>query len=558
MVQRRDDAHFVGSMDSASALAFRAFPAPSPRQPVVKAPPKSATKATVSPRSAPVLPRKASGSVTTTRKPSATATSHKSRGSPSAPHLMVLATAAAEETNYQAQKKEPAGYSRGGGDDDSSRRSSTPSGDSAATISAALHAAVAASSNEWSDGSDSEGTDQAETAAAPENCDESPLPSRDGSGRPVDEQREQCLAPSPSPSLAAAAAAVPPRPACNPAVARSVFWRQTTGSLERVQDHLFGVDLHVYSHAPDGKALQKWRNERRTLEEGKPEHEESTATAATRAARKPNGANAAAAAAAARGRQKNRAQEAKAPRQQQPPAPPMSVWVAQHIDKSDRHGVAFLISDGSVVMRFRDGTVMVSEPMSGAGDREERGALEYYYVTAGKGKASPPSLLRFVPEGGVGNAAETTSDGGGDRGAGDVKKERRQDGQQQQGHVRRTRYAMTNVPPYLEKKAKLLVSFRGRLLVLAAEEDALHGGGGGRGGEDGGSRDRSRKRETSVAGGATTPWEPSVLVEAYRPTRHSCLFVLSDSTVQVSETERRQQWGCGASRNQEDIHTEDK
>eukprot|EP00903_Cladosiphon_okamuranus_P012654 g11837.t1 len=471
VLQRPDDEHVVGSVGSAFASASRATPAPS----------KSAAKATVS------------------RRPAATATCHEPRGSPSVPHVVVLVTAAAEETHQRAEEKEPADYGCGGGAADYPRGSSTPSGACAATISAALLAAVAASR---SDGSDIGGTDHSESAAPPENFDESPRPSSDGSRWPVYEQRQQHMAP------ATATAAVELWPARSPAAARSVFWRQTTGTLERVHNDL---DLQAYNHAPGGNAPQEWRSTRGTSEEDKMGREESKATAAGRIARKPNRAKA---------------------RRQQPPAPPVSVWVAQHIDKSERHGVAFLMSDGSVVMRFRDDTVMVLEPMSGAGDKEERGALEYY-VKAGKDKASPPSPLRFIPEGGVSEAAATTSGGsggGGDRGSGDVKKKRRQDEKQQQAHIRRMRYTMSNVPSRLEKKAKLLATFRRRLLALAEAKDPLRGGGG----DGGGGRDRSRKGEASVASGANTPWEPSILVEAYRPTRHSCLFVLSDSSLQMA------------------------
>lgn len=471
-------------------------------------------------RTATAQPRRAGGSVVRAPEPAAASTFHGLRASASSQHAVVVLATAGTKTN-QSGGNEPTGNSKGGAAFIRGRTRS--SGSFTETISAALFAAVSASMSDAGSGSGSDS-----------DSDKAPLPSSNDGGRPVDQHRPQCVAAA----AVAAAAARPPR-ARNAAAAGSAFWRQTTGSLDRVHDSLFRFDLQAYKRTQEERRFQPRSNGCHTMGRAK----ESTAPAAAPgAATKPRGGQATAtpgvSSAAALGNKNLAAEETKA----QSGLPP-SAWVVQHIDKSKRHGVAFLMSDGSVVIRFRDDTLMVSEPMpmSAQEGGEDRGAVEYY-VKGGKGKSSPsPPRFIPIPEGDETEAAEqqeggmTTSAAGGGRGGPhrDLEKEKRsQHGQRrkQQPQINRTRFTMQSVPPHLEKKASILATFRRRLLVLAAKEDADRAGGSGgvdkkirgeeKSGGDGGSR-------------ATPPWEPSVLVEAYRPTRHSFLFVLSGSTVQV-------------------------
>lgn len=461
MLQRHDYVRVVGSMDSPSSSDSQADPAPSTLEALVRSSPKKAT-ATAAARL-----RKASGSAPTPREPAAAAMSRGSRASPLTPLVVVVAAAAACKTNHENEKAR-AVYSGG-------------TGVISLTISAALDAAIAAGS----DGP--ECTDQATNVAADAKSDDAPLLSGpDSNGRPVDAQGQQHAVP---------AEAARPLLRRDAAAARSMFWRQSTGSLEREKDFLFRLDQPAYTHAPDSRGMRPSS----TMGHAEGEAEEPRATGAE-AGEVPKRATDDAT------RRENRAaEEPKAPPHR---LPPKWVWVAQHIDKSDRHGVAFLMSDGSVVMRFRDKTVMVSEPTPGPGRWEDGGALDYY-VKGGKSKATRPPLNFIHEEGGSEakkrQAREMTTTARGTGGGAH--------------QTKRTRFTTRSVPPYLEKKMKLFGTLRKRLLALAANDDADGGGGDTRG--------------TEEAPVHQSTWEPSVLVEVYRPTEHCCLFVLSDSTVQV-------------------------
>lgn len=306
------------------------------------------------------------------------------------------------------------------------------------------------------------------TGAAPKISNNAPLSSGSDGGRPVDEQLQPC---------AAGVTTVRPQLSSKTTATGAAPWRQATGSMEVAHDLLSTLGRPVHHHrSQQERASVPRSSKRRTTEEER--GRESTPTATARAApatRRKISASAAAASAVSQARGKNRAEKTRA-RAGHPP----SVWVAQHLDRSSRHGVAFLMSDGSVMMRFKDNTVMASEPMPGPpGIKEDRGAVEYH-VGGGGGEGESP---------------------------------------QQEHQTSRTRYTMQNVPPHLEKKKGVLVTFRRRLHALAAKEGAGHGGG-----------DKTFRREDDHS---ASPWVPSILVQAYRPAETSCLFVLSDSTIQV-------------------------
>ncbi|CAM9595376.1 unnamed protein product [Scytosiphon promiscuus] len=223
-------------------------------------------------------------------------------------------------------------------------------------------------------------------------------------------------------------------------------------------------------------------------------------------------------------------------------APP--VWVLQYVDKSKRFGQAFLLSDGSVVVRFRDNTVMVAEPRRAGGGGPE--AVEYYVEAATNKRPSLSTIGEGRPASAGGGGGDDDDEGGGRR-----RRERKrhkwnqQQLQQQQRkrdrhhhHPVRLRYTGQNVPPRLEKKSKLLACFCQRLYDL----DGKSGGGAsampgevGTGCEEQGTRAGGSSAEMMITPESkkTLLWGPSVVVEAYRRTRHSRLFVLSDSTVQI-------------------------
>lgn len=175
------------------------------------------------------------------------------------------------------------------------------------------------------------------------------------------------------------------------------------------------------------------------------------------------------------------------------PSPPSS-WVARYVDKSAMYGLGFLLSDGTVGVRFNDTSKIAFE---GTGK-----AFEYVERPRRRARTRVTTGIELTPETG-----EST------------------------GHWQapRSRHTLQDYPHGLEKKVKLLKYFRKDLRMLGGEDtsdDDLDDGEG------------SPATLASLEGYGSAEQAavvPLVVVEKWRRTRHSCLFFLSTLTVQARE-----------------------
>lgn len=173
------------------------------------------------------------------------------------------------------------------------------------------------------------------------------------------------------------------------------------------------------------------------------------------------------------------------------PSPPSS-WVARYVDKSAKYGLGFLLSDGTVGVRFNDTSKIAFEATGKAFDYVERPRR--------RARTRVTTTIEPIPE--TRNSVDYWQ-------------------------APRSRHTLHEYPPRLEKKVKLLKYFRKDLRMLGGEytsDDDLHDGGDSSATLAPPEGDGSAEEESVV---------PLAVVEKWRRTRHSCLFLLSTLTVQA-------------------------
>ena len=168
---------------------------------------------------------------------------------------------------------------------------------------------------------------------------------------------------------------------------------------------------------------------------------------------------------------------------------PPPVWVTRYVDKSMKYGLGFLLSDGSVGVRFNDATKIVLEATGGA----------FEYVDRQQKK--PPAQI------GTEEGVEETV------------------GLLHPWRIPRPRQGLRDHAPRLEKKVRLLKYFHKDLRKLGG--DSYH--------DSEGKEEGTLGEPATPAGESSGPTEPLTVVEKWRRTRHSCLFLLSTLTVQARQ-----------------------
>lgn len=182
------------------------------------------------------------------------------------------------------------------------------------------------------------------------------------------------------------------------------------------------------------------------------------------------------------------------------PAMPPTVWVTRFVDRSKKYGLGFQLSDGSIGVRFNDLSKIVMDP---GGD-----TFEYVKRASSNGR---PSREAGSPT-------------------------RKKQGHQQQRLPLRTTHSLDNPPPYLQKKVKLFGHFRKEII---GKGKAV--GGSGIAKESGAAKKQlSEVWDGNKASGSSAivvgrrSEEPSAVVEHWRRTRTSCLFLMNNLTAQVN------------------------
>lgn len=170
-------------------------------------------------------------------------------------------------------------------------------------------------------------------------------------------------------------------------------------------------------------------------------------------------------------------------------APP-PVWVTGYVDKP-MYGLGFLLSDGSVGARFNDATKIVLEPSGVAFEYAERSRRRTSGIAAGE-----------RVEWGAGRREQPP----------------------------RARHTLQEFPPRLHKKVKLLNYLRSDLQKLAQRQQQQGGGAEVAAGKN---EALAETVGSPSALGLAKAGEDLPVIEQWQRTRNSCLFLLSNSTLQV-------------------------